>query len=97
MFVIQLMHYLEAAACGTSIQLVLSATVHGGLIISDGFQVLTTVELQTAWMVVKWFCSLSGAGLFVKSAQMPHTETSINALFLPPPHTHTSKGSSSKQ
>lgn len=28
MFVIQLMHYLEAAGCGTSIQLALSATVH---------------------------------------------------------------------
>lgn len=28
MFVIQLMHYPEAAGCGTSIQLALSATVH---------------------------------------------------------------------
>lgn len=77
MFVIQLRHYLEAAACGTSIQLALSATVYGGLIIFDGFQVLTTVELQTAWVVVKRFCSPCSAGLYVKQAQMSHTKTSI--------------------
>lgn len=49
MFVIQLMHYPEAAGCATSIQLALSATVHGRPNYFDGFQVLTTVELQTAW------------------------------------------------
>lgn len=49
-FVIQLMHYPEAAGCGTSIQLALSATVHWSTNYFDSFQVLTTVDLQTAWI-----------------------------------------------
>lgn len=44
MFVIQLMHYLEAAGCGTSIQLALSATVHQSANYFSGFQVLATFE-----------------------------------------------------
>lgn len=53
MFVIQLMHHPEAAECGTSIQLALSATVHlspNYFIFCNAFQVLTTVELQTEWV-----------------------------------------------
>lgn len=46
MFVIQLMHYLEAAGCGTSIQLAPSATVHQSANYFWGFQVLTTVKVQ---------------------------------------------------
>lgn len=44
MLVIQLMHYLEAAGCATSIQLALGATVHQSANYFWGLQVLTTVE-----------------------------------------------------
>lgn len=50
MFVIQLMHYLEAAGCGTSIQLALSATVHQSANYFSGFQVLATVETADEWI-----------------------------------------------
>lgn len=48
MLVIQLMHYLEAAGCATSIQLALGATVHQSANYFWGFQVLTTVETADA-------------------------------------------------
>lgn len=52
MFVIQLMHYPEAAGCGTSVQLAPSATVYQSANYFSGLQVLATVE--TADALIPW-------------------------------------------
>lgn len=90
MFVIQLMHYLEAAGCGTSIQLAPSATVHRSpnyFWWFSSFNYCWTADCIDS-MAVKRFRGPASASLNVKFAKkkrkknITHTQACVIALFI---------------
>lgn len=83
MFVIQLMHYLEAAGCGTSIQLAQSATVHRSpnyFWWFSSFNYCWTADCMDT-TAVKRCRRPTSVGLNVKWAEITHAQVCVIALF----------------